>query len=79
MREKFLEDAGPRCDVEKPFFNILAGGRGKTIKDLPVPVIHSLAFGPVIFLVRDTLAGFIDLNDTLLQQFAEGCWDAIKK
>ena len=78
MREKFLEDAGPRCDAQKPFFNILAGGRGKTIKDLPVPVIHSLAFGPVIFLVRDLMAGFIKLDEKLLHNFATGCWDAIK-
>ena len=79
MREKFLEDTVPCCDNEMPFFNILAGGRGKTTKDLPVPVIHSLAFGPVIFLVRDSLAGFIELDDNLLQQFAAGCWDAVKK
>ena len=79
MREKFLEDAVPCCDNEMPFFNILAGGRGKTTKDLPVPVIHSLAFGPVIFLVRDSLAGFIELDDNLLHQFAAGCWDAIKR
>jgi len=78
MREKFLDDTLPCCDPEKPFFNILSGGRGKTIKDLPVPIIHSLAFGPVIFLTRDVLAGLVKLTDPLLQQFAEGCWDAIK-
>ena len=41
-------------------------------------MIHSLAFGPIIFLVRNILAGFVELNDDLLQQFAESCWDAIK-
>ena len=80
MREKFLEDADAcLCsNQEKPFFNLLSEGRGKTIKDLPVPMIHSLAFGPIIFLVRNSLAGFVELNDDLLQKFAESCWDAIK-
>lgn len=80
MREKFLEDADAcLCsDQEKPFFNLLSEGRGITIKDLPVPMIHSLAFGPIIFLVRNILSGFVELNDDLLQEFAEGCWDAIK-
>lgn len=80
MREKFLEDADAcLCsDREKPFFNLLSAGRGKTIKDLPVAMIHSLAFGPVIFLVRDILAGFVELNDDLLLQFGESGWDSIK-
>ena len=80
MREKFLEDADAcLCsDQEKPFFNLLSAGRGYSIKNLPVPMIHSLAFGPIIFLVRNILAGFVALDDDLLQQFAESCWDAIK-
>ncbi|HEY5672396.1 MAG TPA: TetR/AcrR family transcriptional regulator [Malonomonas sp.] len=78
MREKFLVDELPNSDVSKPFLNILFGGKGKTVKDLPKPIIHSLAFGPVIFIIRDHLAGLIELNDGLIQNLAEGCWDAIK-
>lgn len=80
MREKFLDDADAcLCsEQEKPFFTLLSEGRGATIKDLPVPMIHSLAFGPIIFLVRNILSGFVELDDDLLQKFAEGCWDAIK-
>lgn len=80
MREKFLEDADTSLcsDQKKPIFNLLSEGRGQTIKDLPVPMIHSLAFGPIIFLVRNILSGFVELNDDLLQKFSESCWDAIK-
>ncbi len=80
MREKFLEDADAcLCsEQKKPFFNLLSEGRGIAIKDLPVPMIHSLAFGPIIFLVRNLLSGFVEMNDDLLQKFAESCWDAIK-
>jgi len=83
MREKFLEnpDDPNIClndERDQPFFDLLATERGKLIKNLPVPMIHSLSFGPMIFLVRDILNGFIELTDELLEQFAEGCWDAIK-
>jgi AcrR family transcriptional regulator len=80
IREKFLTntEACSCANEEKPFFNILCNGRGTTIKDLPPPMIHALAFGPVIFLVRDLLTGIVELNDSLLQRFAESCWDAIK-
>ncbi|WP_020677241.1 TetR/AcrR family transcriptional regulator [Geopsychrobacter electrodiphilus] len=80
MRKKFLEDADPcLCsDQDKPFFDLLCEERGKTIKNLPVSMIHALAFGPMIFLVRDLHSGFVALNDDLLQQFAASCWDAIK-
>lgn len=78
MREKFLEESVPGCDTEKPFLNILFNGKGKTIKDLPKPLIHALAFGPVIFMVRDHLAGLIELDPQLIEQAAESCWDAIK-
>jgi len=83
MREKFLEDPenpNPCLNDErdKPFFDLLTKGRGTLTKDLPVPLLHALAFGPVIFLTRDILNGFVELNDGLLHGFAEGCWDAIK-
>jgi len=78
MREKFFEEEVPTCDTEKPFLNILFNGKGKTIKDLPKPLIHALAFGPIIFMVRDHLAGLIELDDPLIQRAAESCWDAIK-
>jgi AcrR family transcriptional regulator len=80
MREKFLTGANTcACvDEDKPFFNILCKGRGTTIKDLPPPMIHALAFGPVISLVRDLLSGIIELDEDQLQQFTESCWDAIK-
>jgi AcrR family transcriptional regulator len=80
MREKFLKNADvcSCAELDKPFFDVLCKGRGTTIKDLPPPMIHALAFGPVISLVRDLHSGIIELDDDLLQQFTESCWDAIK-
>ncbi len=78
MREKFLVDELPSSDVSKPLMDLLFGGKGRSVKDLPKPIIHSLALGPVIFIIRDHLAGLIELNERLIQKLAEGCWDAIK-
>jgi AcrR family transcriptional regulator len=77
-RKRFLEGSFANCDIDKPFLNILFNGAGKTIKNLPQPLIHALAFGPVIFLVRDHLAGLVELDESMIRHAAEGCWDAIK-
>jgi TetR/AcrR family transcriptional regulator, repressor of fatR-cypB operon len=49
------------------------------LKDLPVMVLFSLAFGPLITLMRDHILGFITLDRSLIGQVTEGCWDAIKR
>lgn len=49
------------------------------IKELPKAALFSLAFAPLTFLIRDHILGFIDLDETLIQQITEACWDAVKK
>lgn len=53
-------------------------GNNPAVKALPAPVLLSLAFGPVLFLLRDATAGLVELNEQVTAQVAEGCWDAIK-
>lgn len=48
------------------------------IKKLPLPMLCDLAFGPIISVVRNHILGFIVLNDILIRQFVEACWDALK-
>lgn len=76
-REKMLEEdpAGSR----NPFKRIFSGGNEGAVKDLPQPILHALAFGPVAFVLRDAMAGLVTLNDELIREVAQGCWDAIKK
>jgi AcrR family transcriptional regulator len=78
MRKKFLEEGDASCEINQPFFKILLAGKGTIIKNLPGQLIHALAFGPAIFLVRDHLAGLITLDTQLTRVAAESCWDAIK-
>ena len=49
------------------------------LKDLPVVVLFPLALGPLMFLIRDHTVGFVVLDEVLIKQTTEACWDAIKK
>lgn len=49
------------------------------LKEFPKAVLFSLAFGPLISLMRDQILGFIVLDDPLIKQITEACWDAIKR
>ena len=51
----------------------------QVLKELPKAVLFSLAFGPVIFLMRDHILGFANLDGPMIDQVTEACWDAIKR
>lgn len=55
------------------------GMEEQVIKEFPKAVLFSLAFGPMISLLRDHILGFIVLDDTLIEQITEACWDSIKR
>jgi TetR/AcrR family transcriptional regulator, repressor of fatR-cypB operon len=48
-------------------------------KELPKAVLFSLAFGSMIVLMRDHILGFFTLDDFLIKQVTEACWDAIRR
>ena len=49
------------------------------MKDLPLPVLFALAFGPLLDVCRDHILGFMTLDDRLIGQVVEACWDAVKR
>jgi len=51
----------------------------QVFKMLPKALLFSLAFGPLISLIRDHILGFIVLDEALIEKASEACWDAIKK
>jgi AcrR family transcriptional regulator len=51
----------------------------QVLKEFPMSVLFSLAFGPLSFLIRDHIFGFVNLDEALIKQTAEACWDAIKR
>ncbi|MCE5262406.1 MAG: TetR/AcrR family transcriptional regulator [Deltaproteobacteria bacterium] len=75
-RDKLLGKSG-NPDLLREIFE--EGISLQILKDLPVMVLFSLAFGPMITLMRDHILGFITLDSLLIRQVTEGCWDAIKR
>jgi AcrR family transcriptional regulator len=74
-REKLLLENPSEC--QNPFTKLFSGHSCKELKPLPTAALQALAFGPVLFLIRDAMAGLIDLDEALIAQVAEGCWDAV--
>lgn len=54
------------------------GRREGVVKDLPIPILYALAFGPLIQVCRDAAFGFLTLDDRLLDDSVEACWDAVR-
>jgi len=55
------------------------GVRQQILRDLPLFVIDSLAFGPLLAVARDHILGFIALDEHLLQEVIVASWDSIKR
>jgi len=75
-RDKLLGKSGNH-DILMDIF--AEGSEQQVLKDFPKAVLFALAFGPLISLMRDHIAGFIALDDPLIEKITEACWDAIKR
>lgn len=67
------EDCGIYCELFKQ------GVTQQVIKDLPLPLLFDLAFGPIVSVARNHILGFVLLDATLIQRIAEACWDSLKR
>lgn len=74
-RDRLFGKPGERGIYIELFEQGLAQG---IIKNLPLPVLCDLAFGPIISVVRNHILGFISLDDILIGQVVEACWDALQ-
>jgi AcrR family transcriptional regulator len=69
-----------KADNRGIFKNLFEEGIAQqVIKGLPLSMLFALAFGPLVLLVRDHILGFAILDDTLIAQTVEACWDGIKR
>jgi AcrR family transcriptional regulator len=55
------------------------GAEQQVVKALPLTILAALAFGPLINVARDHILGFIILDDDLVKQTVEACWDGLKR
>lgn len=66
------------CD--KPLLQFFEQGKRQlAIKDFPMEVLMCLSFGPIVFITRDHLNGFVNLDQTLIAAIVQASWDAVKR
>jgi len=75
-RDRLLDRTGHDDIFLNLFEEAMAMG---AVKDLPREVLFSVSIAPMIFLARDHVLGFIELDDVLIQKAAEACWDAVRR
>jgi AcrR family transcriptional regulator len=75
-RDKILGNEG-KCNVFKELFE--QGSAQQVFKDLPLPMLIALAFGPLLGVARDHILGFVRLDEVLIIKTIEACWDTVKR
>lgn len=55
------------------------GRQQQIFKDLDLPILFALSFGPLIDVCRDHILGFVNLTDDLIAQTVSACWDAVRR
>ncbi len=63
-------------DILKELFN--EGIAQQVIREMPVAILHSLFFGPIMSVARDRILGFIELDEAMITRTIESCWNAVK-
>lgn len=77
-REKLFCNCGD-TGQDLPLEQVFAAGQAQhVIKDLPLAALIALAIGPIVFLVKDSIVGLIQLDETTIDNTLAACWDAIK-
>ncbi|MCX5870014.1 MAG: TetR/AcrR family transcriptional regulator [Deltaproteobacteria bacterium] len=78
-REKLFCNCGD-TGQELPLEQLFAFGQAQQIiKKLPLAALIALAIGPIVFLVKDSIAGLIQLDETTINSTLAACWDAVKQ
>ncbi len=75
-RDRVLGEPGSH-DILMDIF--VEGVEQQILKEFPKAALFSLAFGPLISLMRDHILGFVNLDENLIRQTTEACWDGIKR
>lgn len=77
-REKLFCNCGD-TGQELPLEQVFAAGQAQQlIKPLPLAALIALAIGPIVFLVKDSIAGLIHLDEPTIDVTLTACWDAVR-
>jgi AcrR family transcriptional regulator len=76
-REKIFCNCGD-TGQDLPLEQVFAAGQAQhLIKELPLAALIALAIGPIVFLVKDSIVGLIQLDETTIDTTLTACWDAV--
>jgi AcrR family transcriptional regulator len=75
-KDKILGKSGDHDLLEEIFDE---GVAQQILKELPRPILFALFIGPLITITRDHILGFFNLDDALIKEIVNACWDGIKK
>jgi AcrR family transcriptional regulator len=76
-RDKILGNKVGEYNVFRELFE--QGAAQQVVKDLPLVILFSLSFGPLLAVTRDYILGFVELDETMIKRTIEACWDAVKR
>ena len=76
-RDKILGNKAGRCDVFRELLE--QGAAQQVVKDVPLVMLFSISFGPLLAVTRDHILGFVQLDQVMIEQTVEACWDAVKR
>ena len=51
----------------------------RLVKELSLPILFALAFGPLVDICRDHNLEFVFLDESLIDKVVAACWDALKR
>jgi len=55
------------------------GRQQQIIKDMPQSVLIALTFGPLIDICRNHILQYYELDELIINQTVEACWDAVRR
>ncbi len=58
---------------------LMKGKEQEIVKNFPLQLLVALTMGPMIFILKHSGQGFMELDDELITRVAKSCWDAIRK
>ncbi len=80
MRKEKLLCKKPAESLETQCRNLFEVAKSRQIiKDFPMNVIEAITLSPIMSLLRDYEAGLVELNDEIINDVIEACWDSIKR
>jgi AcrR family transcriptional regulator len=51
----------------------------KVIKDLPLVVLESIAFGPIVSLAKEHANRGISVDEEMIKEIVQACWDGLER